>query len=740
MVIHFVNHNYFTTEKLTIMGTFTVKLLLRNKISRVSTICSALLLTITISHGQVRNYNLIYSDNIQGGTAMFGNTLMHIVNNGTVNLTKMNGNSANGNSVYGNDNENMQYADIDGTTGNGSVTRNSSSSDLILPSGTNTIKLARLYWGGRIKVSEFDLKADVNKKIKIRKGTSNVYSDVTALFIDSVTIVTGYTQYQAYADITALVKNNGAGTYEVGNAPLSSGAVSDGGNNGGWCIVVVYENNAVSYNSIRLYDGFEQVYNGGNPQTSTVTLTGLNVPSGALASGDAKMGVLAWEGDANITKDFLKINTNLFSNVTNQSDNPWNGTITDNGVHVTSKNPNYTNQLGIDIDQFNVGTGYGILPNSNSVKLEFGTESDRYFPGVFTFTIKMKDPSVTLDKTVADANNNNLGEKNEVLTYSLKGSNTGVGNANYIVISDTLPNTVTYVPNSLKVMSCPGMPSGTMTDAAGDDAAEYIVNGSIKTVRFRIGTGCSASTGGTLAENESYDLRFQVTVNDPGINKPVPSILNIARISAKSDANVDFVDDGTAIINPDNGPLPITLVSFSATLLQNASVKLDWKTSMEINCSKFKIERSFDGNMFSEIASVDGNGTTSIVHNYSVIDNISSSAGTIIYYRLKQLDIDARGSYSKVVSIKTKPSDKNLVISPNPFRSYLNVNMNWSRAEVIRARVINIQGKEVVTKSIQMTKGLNYIRLDELSNLPSGNYFIQFISSEERFTEKITKQ
>ena len=59
---------------------------------------------------------------------------------------------------------------------------------------------------------------------------------------------------------------------------------------------------------------------------------------------------------------------------------------------------------------------------------------------------------------------------------------------------------------------------------------------------------------------------------------------------------------------------------------------------------------------------------------------------------------------------------------------------------MIRARVINIQGKEVVTKSIQMTKGLNYIRLDELSNLPSGNYFIQFISSEERFTEKITKQ
>ena len=78
----------------------------------------------------------------------------------------------------------------------------------------------------------------------------------------------------------------------------------------------------------------------------------------------------------------------MFSNATNQSDNPWNGTITDNGVHVTTKNPNYTNQMGIDIDQFDVGTGYGILPNANSVTLEFGTEADQYFPGFLLSLLK----------------------------------------------------------------------------------------------------------------------------------------------------------------------------------------------------------------------------------------------------------------------------------------------------------------------------------------------------------------
>ena len=294
------------------------------------------------------------------------------------------------------------------------------------------------------------------------------------------------------------------------------------------------------------------------------------------------------------------------------------------------------------------------LQMHSSVTLQFGTESDRYFPGLFTFTIKVKDPAITLDKSVADANNNHLGEKNEVLTYTLKGKNTGIGNANSIVITDTLPSTVTYLPNSLKVISSPGVTAGIKTDASGDDNAEYIVNGSIKTVRFRLGTGSTGSLGGTLAADESYEVEFKVTVNDPGAGQFVPSIINIARIKALSDANVNFVDDGTAIINPDNGPLPVTLVSFTGILLQDDKVKLDWSTSMEINCSQYKVERSLDGKIFYEVATVAGNGTTTLKHSYFVTDDVSSTTGSIVYYRLKQLDIDKKASYSKVIAVKLK--------------------------------------------------------------------------------------
>jgi len=702
---------------------------------------SVLFLISFAGRSQSRSYSLVYSENLKGGSTIFGNTLMNIISNKKVDLTKMNDNAKNGNSSYGNDNEDMEYVDIDGSTGNGSVTRNSSSADLILPAGTNTIKLARLYWGGRVADKDFDLTKAANKTIKIRKGTTNVYSDVTALGIDktAITNATGNTEYQAYADITTFIKNNGAGTYTVGNVPLSTGAAGNGGNHGGWSIVVVYENSAVAYNSVRVYDGFQQVYNGGSSTISTVTLTGLDVPSGTLTAADAKMGVVAWEGDANLSGDFLKINGNTFSNTTNPSDNPWNGTITDNGVHVTTKNPNYTNQMGIDIDMFNVGTGYGITANANSVKLQFGTEQDQYYPGVFTFTIKMKDPTITLDKFVSDANNNHLAEVGEILTYTLKGSNNGPGNANNVIVTDTLPNTVTYKAGSLKVISAPGVTAGLQTDKAGDDIAEYTVKGSVKAVAFRLGTGATSSAGGTLAANDSYEVQFQVTVNNPGAGIPVPSILNIARITSNSDAGVNFVDDGTAIINPEAGPMPVTLTKFGAALLQNNTVKVDWMTSMEINCSRFIVQRSYDGNIFSDLETVAGNGTTNAVHSYSITDSAYFFTGTAVYYRLKQIDLDGKANLSKIVSVKTKKANQAITVSPNPFTEFVNVNVDWNASEAVSVKILNVQGKEIVSKQLTVVKGSNYFKIDNLSTLPAGIYLLQINSPTQRIVEKIIK-
>ena len=561
------------------MPIITIKILKNYR--RKILFASAIFLLITINcFSQTRKYTSVYSDNINGGTTIFGNTLMNIVDStGAADLVKMNDNATDGNSIYGNDAEDMEYVDFDGNRGAASFTRNSSSSDLILPAGSNTIKLARIYWGGRIAVSEFDLSTNVNRSIKIRKGISGPYSDITALGMDTLTIIEGYTQFQGYADITDFIKANGAGTYEVGNVPLSTGIIADGGNHGGWCIIVVYENPSLPFNSVRVFDGFEVVYNGGSDTTSTITLKGLNVPSTPLQSSDAQMGVVVWEGDANLPGDFLNINGQLFSNATNPPYNLWNGTITSGGVHVTSKKPDYTNQMGLDIDQFDVGTGYGIAPNATSVSLQFGTIADKYFPGVFTFTVKMKD----------------------------------------------------------------------------------------------------------------------------------------------------------------TGPVPVTLSSFTAQLSEDHLVNLNWTTEMEINCSRFVVQRSFDGIHFADVQTIEGNGTSNLFHSYVATDHLYSFDNSTVFYRLKQIDFDGKENFSKIISVKIEIENKNVVISPNPFKDFINIHFQSDKRQPLSVKIYSTDGKEFSSKQMFINPGNNSLRIDELSNIPRGNYLLQLFTKDRKIIRKITK-
>jgi hypothetical protein len=111
----------------------------------------------------------------------------------------------------------------------------------------------------------------------------------------------------------------------------------------------------------------------------------------------------------------------------------------------------------------------------------------------------------------------------------------------------------------------------------------------------------------------------------------------------------------------------------------------------------------------------------------------------MVYYRLKQIDFDGKANLSKVIAIKLNKERQVVSVSPNPFTSHVNVKMEWSKSEVVTARVINIQGREVISKNIQVNKGTNYFRIDELSKLPSGNYFLQIVSPTQSFTYKISK-
>ena len=69
----------------------------------------------------------------------------------------------------------------------------------------------------------------------------------------------------------------------------------------------------------------------------------------------------------------------------------------------------------------------------------------------------------------------------------------------------------------------------------------------------------------------------------------------------------------------------------------------------------------------------------------------------------------------------------------------VNIGDKWYRPEEISAMIMNIQGKIVASKAVQVNKGANSIRIDNLSNLPSGNYILQLVSPNGKIIQKIMK-
>ena len=693
----------------------------------------------------------IYSGNFQGGHTMFGNTSMAIYSNGTgttggtIDTAKANYFSVASDgttSAWGNDNNNMQFIDVDYQSGSAGGVTNATSADLVLPSGTNTIKFARLYWGGYINNSSI---TPTNlTKVSIRKGSSGSYTNLTvpAGQVNTIALSTGNdaaSVYQSYADITSMIQAGGAGTYTVANIAATTGAMGNGGAYAGWSIVVAYENTSMPYYSVRIYDAFLLVAK--NSTAQTITLTNFNAPANALASGDAYLSTFAWEGDANLAAsgsnaagDYLQINGITYSDAVNPSTNMWNGTISNNGNFVTTTNPSLKNQMGVDIDQINVGTGYGINPGATSVAITFGTEADQYYPSCFAFSMRMQDPTLTINKTVQGSSRGNVITPNETLTYTIAGQNTGAGPSLNTVIIDSLPVGVTYVANSLNIIASPGTGvTGPKTDVPGDDQAWIsTAPDGRQYLTFNVGAGATSSAGGTLNSGDQYEVQLQALT--PSYN--LSAISNTGYILAQSQTLANMVNQSTAVISTS---LPVTLGSFTVVKSGDDAL-LHWTTLTETNNEYFNLQRSSDGENFTTIGKVEGSGTTALTHSYSYTDPLNGLTG-VVYYRLENVDELGNGLYSEVIALRLDGSvlEGSFTVYPNPFTSNIKLNINSAKDEQGSLVVSNIAGQPVYKQAVSVLSGQNTVVINNLEGLKAGIYIVNYITADGKIAEKIIK-
>ena len=234
----------------------------------------------------------------------------------------------------------------------GDNTTTSSAANLTLPDGV-TVRWAGLYWsGGLIPNQKLET-------LKLRGPGATAYTLVAAERTDIGTEST-WNVFQSFADVTDLVAKGGTGTWWAADPQVLLG------NNryAGWSLVVVYSDPAAPVNQVTVFDGFAQVAKGGQPQSFTV------VPR---ASGMARIGTVAWEGDLGIPGDAISLDgTDLV---------PLGGTLDPTNVMDSSADGAIgpTNTFGTDVDSFDAS-----VATTGDPVVTARTTGDTYFLGVLT--------------------------------------------------------------------------------------------------------------------------------------------------------------------------------------------------------------------------------------------------------------------------------------------------------------------------------------------------------------------
>ncbi|WP_428742791.1 T9SS type B sorting domain-containing protein [Tenacibaculum sp.] len=474
---------------------------------------------------------------------------------------------------------NMQYIDIDGDAS----TFSSSSAELNLPTCSRVV-YAGLYWAGVYQTEDWSDKkyARTGDPTEIKfKLPGGAYQDIKADVNNTTSrelIYDNNIAYICYKDITIDIQdlattnpNGHNGTYVGANIRATRGDDPNGlGGSGGWTMVIIYENQTKSSKNISIFDGFADVYYGNDVSLSYSGFT--TVPVGNPANPAPVRATLlaaALEGDRSIRGDsFQFIDTNgnpvdQYSTNVNRRQweydytiNSWgwrynffDGSISVDDQHVTSRTPDSENTLGFDVDLYQLSNpNNSVITNGQtSATVNFTSSQDKYWPFLNALAVEIIEPELQMVKSVVDSSGNDvqgtpvtLGSE---LWYDISFQNVGTDDATNTIITDRLPKNV----DLLETVTGGTVYNGTRFDidlpagvTINDYEAPSVANGFRAEVEFAIPDSM------VLEGGAKYNIRLHVqVVSDCNQLRDVCSNL----IQNQAFARYDGVRGGSSIDN-----------------------------------------------------------------------------------------------------------------------------------------------------------------------------------------------
>ncbi len=199
-----------------------------------------------------------------------------------------------------------------------------------------------------------------------------------------------------------------------------------------------------------------------------------------------------------------------------------------------------------------------------------------------------------------------------------------------------------------------------------------------------------------------------------------------------------FGSDLAIMFGLDDGALPVELTSFTAIVVQNEFISINWTTQSECNMVGYKVYRSENDissvDFVSEI--IDAANTTE-PHDY-IFNDEEVEIGVTYNYWLESIDYDGAtnlwGPISATMEGEIIPELPTVTMLygnyPNPFNPSTFLKFDIKEGETAELTIFNVKGQ--VVESMRLDAGEHNIKWDAKS-IASGVYFYKLKS--ESYTE-----
>jgi hypothetical protein len=176
--------------------------------------------------------------------------------------------------------------------------------------------------------------------------------------------------------------------------------------------------------------------------------------------------------------------------------------------------------------------------------------------------------------------------------------------------------------------------------------------------------------------------------------------------------------------------LPVSLSSFKVKSNGAAHI-VAWITEQEKEHHFFAVERSKDARAWQELGRVASRESNSTQGSQYAFEDSKPLKG-VNYYRLRQVDLDGRVTYSSIVSL-TQGKVFTGSIHPNPVREQLQVTMPDEEGTLL---LYDMVGKLLIQRQISDAHTL------PMADYRTGTYHVVLLSAEGAFlhAERIVKQ